>query len=229
MLSEFDSIVQQHLDSHWHQVGFKTKQLLKEIKTLREILNSSLEYDAISFYNYISLLVEDAQGLSYQSSAYWLLSDSANILVEVAKERALASEANPKWKVLDSIVVECEQFRASKRCDGAILILTDSRNSVVLLSAMLCLGISEYLGRLAKVFVPEDQASKRSRLADSHSSIASAKEVFDSEKYFNDLSKRNIIIRTADSISFEALKILNPHSIIMFSPNLQILREIEVN
>jgi hypothetical protein len=228
VLSEFDSIVQQHLESNWHQVGFKTKQLLKEIKTLRDILNSSLEYDAISFYNYMKLQIEDAQGLSYHSSAYWLLSDSANVLVEVAKERALAAEPNPKWKVLQNIVEECEQFRISKKSNRPLLILTDCRNSIVSLSALICLGMSEYMGRISKVFVHQDRDFKRLKTEEALCSISSIKEIFDTEKNFSELSLRNIIMRTSDSIDFEALRIINPLSIVMFSPNLQILREIEV-
>ena len=228
VLSEFDSIIQQHLESNWHQVGFKTKQLLKEIKNLREILNSSLDYDAISFYNYMNLQIEEAQGLSYQSSAYWLLSDSANILVEVAKERALASEPNPKWNALLSIVKECEEFRSSKESKQPILILTDCRNSVVCLSAVLCLGVPDYLGRLSKIFVHQFQDTKRVKTAEALSSISSIKELFDTERFFDELSKRNIILRTSNSIDFEALRMLNPLSIIMYTPNLQILREIEV-
>lgn len=222
-------MIQQHLESNWHRVGFKTKQLLKEIKTLREILNYSLEYDSISFFHYLNLQVEDAHGLSYQSSAYWLLSDSANILVEVAKERAIAAEPNPKWCILLNIVEECELYRISKESKKPILILTESSNSIVGLAAILSLGVKEYLGRLSKVLIHQDSESKRLKADDAALTISTIKDLFDTEKYFDELMKRNIILRTSDSVDLEALQIANPAAIVMYSPNLRCLREIEVS
>ena len=146
-------MIRHHLESDWHRVGFKTKQLLKEIRTLRNMLIYSMDYDSVTFYNYLKMQVEEAQGLTYNSSAYWLLSDAANVLVEVARERAFSYEINPKWKALLSIVDECELSRKTADLEQRpILIIASSSQSLVRLSVLLSLGPKDYLARLSDVF-----------------------------------------------------------------------------
>lgn len=241
VLGEFDSMIRQHLESDWHRVGFKTKQLLKEIRILRNILMYSMDYDAITFYNYLKIQVEEAQGLTYNSSAYWLLSDAANVLVEVAKERALAQEPNPKWKAFQSIVDECEHSRKTSNSEKRpILIVTSSSQSLVQLVILLTLESKDYLGKLAKVY---DQPSvsvsgKRARIEDSDdvsvidmepAEPVGMKTVFDVESFFEILLGRNIILRTLKDIDCESLKMINPYSIIMYTPDLEVLRLIELH
>ena len=233
VLGEFDSIIRQHLESDWHRVGFKTKQLLKEIRILRNILTYSVDYDAVTFYNYLKIQVEEAQGLTYNSSAYWLLSDSANVLVEVAKERALSKETNPKWKALESIVEECEISRKSSNSESKpILIVAESSQSLVRLAILLSLGPKNYLEKL--LLVGTDTANKKVKTDDgeldeeSDRSSTNLKTIFSIEEFFDKLIGRNIILRTLQSIDSESLKMLDPHSIILYTPDLEVLRTIEL-
>lgn len=234
VLGEFDSIIRQHLESDWHRVGFKTKQLLKEIRTLRNILIYSIDYDAVTFYNYLKIQVEEAQGLSYNSSAYWLLSEAANVLVEVSKERAVAKENNPKWKALQSIVEECEVSRkAADSVKKPIVIVAASSQSLIILAIVLTLGIPEYLSKLSETFnVQETNKDKRAKTESTEDneklSAANLKSIFKIEEIFESLQQRNIILRSVGSIDSESLGMLDPHSIILYSPNLQILRTIEL-
>lgn len=228
VLGEFDSIIRQHLESDWHRVGFKTKQLLKEIRTLRNILTYSVDYDAVTFYNYLKIQVEEAQGLTYNSSAYWLLSDSANVLVEVAKERALAKEINPKWKALESIVEECEISRKSLNLERKpILIVAESSQSLVRLAILLSLGPKTYLEKLPLV----EGITKRAKIDEGQPEQvekSNIKTIFDVERFFDSLNGRNIILRTLHSIDTESLKMLDPHSIVLYTPDLEIIRTIEL-
>lgn len=233
VLGEFDSIVRQHLESDWHRVGFKTKQLLKEIHVLRNILEYSIDYDAVTFYNYLKIQVEEAHGLTYHSSAYWLLSDSANVLIEVAKERACAKELNPKWRALHNIVNECELERKSfEKCSKPILIIAASQQSLVRLAIILSIAPTEYLSTIADLFIDiEANSNKRSKI-DSQSvseneSSANLKNLFGIEKIFENFSVRNIILRTTSSLDTDSLRMINPVSIIMYSPSLEALRLIE--
>jgi DNA excision repair protein ERCC-4 len=228
VLEEFDSIIRQHLESDWHRVGFKTKQLLKEIRTLRNILKYSVDYDAVTFYSYLKIQVEEAQGLTYNSSAYWLLSDSANVLVEIAKERALAKEINPKWKALESIVEECEISRKALNIQRKpVLIIAESSQSLVRLAILLVLGPKKYLEKLPvveennkRVKTDEEQAEQEVN--------TNLKTIFDIEGFFDNLNGRNIILRTLHSIDTESLKMLDPHSIILYAPDLEVIRTIEL-
>lgn len=230
VLGEFDSIIRQHLESDWHRVGFKTKQLLKEIQVLKNILAYSVDYDAVTFYNYLKIQVEEAQGLTYNSSAYWLLSESANVLVEVAKERAAAKEINPKWKALQVILEECE---ASRKAAGKelkpILIVSSSTQSLVRLAIVLSLGPKEYMERIPCTDLSNN--TKRAKTEDEglqHQDSPSLKTIFDVEAFFESLLKQNIILRTINSVDSESLKMLDPHSIILYMPDLEIIRTIEL-
>lgn len=230
VLGEFDSIIRQHLESDWHRVGFKTKQLLKEIQVLKNILAYSVDYDAVTFYNYLKIQVEEAQGLTYNSSAYWLLSESANVLVEVAKERAAAKEINPKWKALQVILEECEASRkATEKESKPILIVSSSTQSLVRLAIVLSLGPKEYMERIPSTDLSNN--TKRSKIEDEslqHQDPPSLKTIFDVEAFFESLLKRNIILRTINSVDSESLKMLDPHSIILYMPDLEIIRTIEL-
>ena len=104
----------------------------------------------MTFYNFLKVQVEEAQGLTHNSSAYLLLSDSANVLVEVAKERAVIKEIKPKWKALQSIVDECENSRNSLTNETLKkrpkLIVASSTQSLVRLTIILStLGPTNYL------------------------------------------------------------------------------------
>lgn len=227
VLGEFDSIIRHHLESDWHRVGFKTKQLLKEIRILRNILSYSVDCDAVTFYNYLKIQVEEAQGLTYNSSAYWLLSDSANVLVEVAKERALTREINPKWKALESIVEECEISRKSLNLQRKpILIIAESSQSLVRLAILLSLGHANYLGKLPLV----DGNNKRIKTDEDpdDGDQVNLKTIFDIEGFFDSLNGKNIILRTFYSIDTESLRMLDPHSIILYTPDLEVIRTIEL-
>lgn len=241
ILGEFDSIIQSHLESDWHKVGYKTKQLLKEIRTLRNILNYSLDYDCITFYGYLRMQVEEAQGLTFNSSSYWLLMDAANVLVEVAKERAIGREVNPKWKALQNIVKECEASRNARVQDRRpIVIIVESSHSISQLSAILSIGPSEYLEKISRTLNLDSaekqtqvQGSKRPKPDEAADKVQdldkdNGNEGLETEVYFEGVLGRNIIFRRTDSIDDETLKMLNPHSIIMHSPNLEILRKIEL-
>ena len=249
VLGEFDSIIRQHLESDWHRVGFKTKQLLKEIRVLRNILIYSLDYDSVSFYNFLKVQVEEAQGLTHNSSAYWLLSDSANVLVEVAKERATIKEINPKWKALQSIVDECENLRNSLPSEALnkrpILIVASSTQSLVRLTIILStLGPTNYLNKLSEILNPPLETEIPEKRVRTTATITTSKEVatevtleplsnslknvFDTEDFVERLLERKIILRTLSSVDSEALKMLNPHSIILYTPDLEILRTIEL-
>ena len=230
VLGEFDSIIRQHLESDWHRVGFKTKQLLKEIQVLKNILAYSVDYDAVTFYNYLKIQVEEAQGLTYNSSAYWLLSESANVLVEVAKKRATAKEINPKWKALQVILEECEAARkASETKSKPILIVSSSTQSLVRLAIVLSLGPKEYMERIPTTDLSNN--TKRAKTEDEalqHQDTPSLKTIFDVEAFFESLLKRNIILRTIKSVDSESLKMLDPQSIILYMPDLEIIRTIEL-
>ena len=53
MSKSFHKNLQQELDPIWHQLSWKTKHLVSDMKTLRSVLNHLTHYDCITFYRYI--------------------------------------------------------------------------------------------------------------------------------------------------------------------------------
>lgn len=236
VLAEFDSLIQQSLESNWHRVGFKTKQLLREIRVLRNMLSYSLDYDAAVFHGYLQTLVREAQGVGLHSSAYWLLTEAANVLVEVSRDRATTGERNPKCAALLKIVAECETARGND--PRPIVIFADSSHVVIRLAALLCVGPAEYARRLAATLATSatsataDEA-KRVRVDEEATDAMSAmgamdvRGLFDTESFFAALAVRGIVVRTGGE-GVGTLETLDPAAVIMYHPNLELLRAIEV-
>ncbi|EGD81348.1 hypothetical protein PTSG_11379 [Salpingoeca rosetta] len=51
----FDQALRRQLDPVWHTLGFRTKQLVKELKTLRTMAKYLDQYDPVSFYFYLEV------------------------------------------------------------------------------------------------------------------------------------------------------------------------------
>ncbi|KAI0794969.1 hypothetical protein C8Q75DRAFT_748299 [Abortiporus biennis] len=118
----FDMIVRRQLDTVWHKVGPRTKQLVNDLATLRRLLNYLLSYDALAFHAYLETLiasntVNDA-GNARQNQSPWMLTDAANIIFQYAKRRCytvtkVAPTVNPQpihdvddedaWAALDEM------------------------------------------------------------------------------------------------------------------------------
>ncbi|EGN92951.1 hypothetical protein SERLA73DRAFT_127060 [Serpula lacrymans var. lacrymans S7.3] len=87
----FDMVVRRQLDPVWHKVGPKTKQLVSDLATLRQLLNYLLTYDSLSFHAYLEALVAsntiNATGNARQHQSPWMLTDAANVIFQTAKRR----------------------------------------------------------------------------------------------------------------------------------------------
>ncbi|KAG8990563.1 hypothetical protein FRB90_001720 [Tulasnella sp. 427] len=115
--ASFDSVVRRQLDSVWHKIGPKTKQLVGDLGTLRRLLNYLLTLDPITFHSYLESIVASnsstsSHPLSRQEKSDWLFTEAAHIIITTAKARCyvMASkrpapiESNDDdWAVLDEV------------------------------------------------------------------------------------------------------------------------------
>lgn len=113
----FHKTLQAELDPVWHQLSWKTKQLVSDMKTLRSILMHLTNYDCITFYTFVSALRTTEAAIK---SGGWMILDSAESLFITAKSRVFGPESGkseakkpkfdfeecPKWKVLKEIIEE---------------------------------------------------------------------------------------------------------------------------
>lgn len=81
----FDALVRRQLDPIWHQVSNTSKQLVGDLKILRQLLEYLTTYDCVSFYSFIETIIaanSPQEGRQSQPSQ-WLLSDSGSNAINV--------------------------------------------------------------------------------------------------------------------------------------------------
>ncbi|KIO31852.1 hypothetical protein M407DRAFT_217107 [Tulasnella calospora MUT 4182] len=115
--ASFDSIVRRQLDSVWHKIGPKTKQLVNDLGTLRRLLNYLLALDPITFHSYLESIVASNSStslhpLARQEKSDWLFTEAAHIIITTAKARcyamtpkqsATADNVDDDWAILDEV------------------------------------------------------------------------------------------------------------------------------
>ncbi|KAJ1023856.1 hypothetical protein NDA13_004690 [Ustilago tritici] len=88
----FDVMVRRQLDPIWHRVSPKTKQLVGDLTTLRNLLNYLLTYDCVTFNSYLETILASStttlKRTTRQNQSAWLFMDAANVIFHEAKKRA---------------------------------------------------------------------------------------------------------------------------------------------
>ncbi|CAM6067285.1 unnamed protein product [Sphagnum tenellum] len=112
LFKSFDEIVRRQLDPMWHTVGWKTKQLVGDLKTLRKLSEYLLRYDAVMFLKYLDTL-RASEGVR----SVWIFANPTHKIFELTKRRVYQlirtdgtrigqgkitqsgrGRGNPKWK-----------------------------------------------------------------------------------------------------------------------------------
>jgi DNA excision repair protein ERCC-4 len=119
-----DSLAKRQLDSVWHQMGSKTKQLVSDLGALRKMLEYLLCYDCISFHELLTAFRTSTQA----QQSLWMYTESASRLFTLSKSRVYSLrpkkesgsddsksfvvspnlDLNPKWKLLKDILEEIQ-------------------------------------------------------------------------------------------------------------------------
>ncbi len=113
LFQSFDHMIRSQLDADWHRISYKAKQLVTDLSTLRKLLDYLIRYDAFSFY-YLLLKLQSASSEQI-SPSLWLMSEAANHIFRLARERVYrvvplrtavsdsSSVANPAERFRESI------------------------------------------------------------------------------------------------------------------------------
>ena len=128
----FDQIIRRQLDPVWHRVSWRSKQLVEDLKTLRQLLHLLLTADAVTFNKFLEVLFElnsRDEKTSRQNQSPWLFSDAANTIFVLARQRVYKTkskieptigvlpksadldyilEEQPKWEQLSEILQEID-------------------------------------------------------------------------------------------------------------------------
>ncbi|KAM3586780.1 DNA repair protein RAD16 [Umbelopsis sp. WA50703] len=106
MFKSFDTIIRRQLDPNWHRVSIKTKQLVADLKLLRQLLTYLAGYDCVTFYSFLQTIMaantpSDGKLLANQSP--WLLMDAANIIFSLSKKRFFVEEKDEEYMSVDPV------------------------------------------------------------------------------------------------------------------------------
>lgn len=109
----FKKIIKFQLEPVWHQLSGKTKQLVEDLGTLRNLLLNLTQYDCVTFNVVVKSLRTTERALK---TAGWMLLDAAENLFLTARARVYGKsleenakpdlEENPKWTALTEIMKE---------------------------------------------------------------------------------------------------------------------------
>ncbi|KAI5200943.1 DNA repair protein [Aureobasidium subglaciale] len=163
----FDAIVRRQLDPVWHRTNFRTRQIVRDLALLRNMLHYLLTFDAVSFLRYLDTVLAASSpppGSNRQNQSPWLFLDAAHVIFDNAKRRVYTGnikdsqsmnsktgvpdslrpvlEEMPKWNLLSEILEEIERdmyFNPSfqDESNGSILIMCGDQGT--------CRQIREYL------------------------------------------------------------------------------------
>ncbi|KIW09588.1 uncharacterized protein PV09_00459 [Verruconis gallopava] len=132
----FYQIIMRQLDPVWHRTSPRSKQIVNDLRTLRDILHFVLTYDCVSFLKYLDTVLANAQaedGKRRENPSPWLLLDAAHTMFQTAKQRVYKGDLTdrtpttngrssprrnlvqpvleelPKWEMLAEILDEIER------------------------------------------------------------------------------------------------------------------------
>jgi DNA excision repair protein ERCC-4 len=105
------------LDPHWHRISYDSKQLVKDIRLLKDLMKCLISYDCVDFYEMIQLVLEANRPSidKKNTESSWLMAEESQSVVKFSKKRVFEQdqyllEEIPKWEqlaiLLDDIVAE---------------------------------------------------------------------------------------------------------------------------
>ena len=90
LFKSFDRIIQRQLDPVWNVVSRRVKQVVWDLRTLRNLANFLLRYDAVTFLRYLETL-----RLTEGSMSMWMFTQHAHTIFEQARRRVYALRKPP--------------------------------------------------------------------------------------------------------------------------------------
>ncbi|KAL7555565.1 hypothetical protein ACA910_013041 [Epithemia clementina (nom. ined.)] len=96
--AQFDRTISKQLEHEWHQLSPTVKQYVQDLRTLRTLFQSLLQYDCVSFWKLLQNIQtvmaasSSASSLSSRHASMWLLTPAAVQMFRKAKERVYRIE-----------------------------------------------------------------------------------------------------------------------------------------
>ena len=90
LFKSFDATISRQLEPMWNIVPRKTKQLVRDLRTLRRLADLVLKIDAVSFLKHCEMLK-----VTERYDSYWMFSDAAGEIFKRAKDRVYRLKRKP--------------------------------------------------------------------------------------------------------------------------------------
>jgi len=90
LFKSFDTTISRQLEPMWNVVPRKTKQLVRDLRTLRRLADLVLKVDAVSFLKHCEMLK-----VTERHDSYWMFSDAAGEIFKRAKDRVYRLKRKP--------------------------------------------------------------------------------------------------------------------------------------
>lgn len=160
--TNFDRAISRQLEHDWHRLKPQTKQLVQDLRTLRTLFQSLIQYDCISFWKLINSI--RIMSAASRHPSMWLLTPAADMLFRKAKERVYkiirhrptvqipdpvaqlepVLEENLKWRLLKKVLGEIREDYDNKDAAGEgptnVLVLGKDDKSVEAIQSYLVDG-----------------------------------------------------------------------------------------
>ena len=159
---DFDRAISRQLEGDWHRLKPQTKQLVQDLRTLRTLFLSLIQYDCVAFWKLINS-IKTISAASRQPSM-WLFTPAADMLFRKARERLYTIvkpkptkklptpvarlepilEENPKWRLLRQIIKEIHDESSKStnklRLPVNVLIMVNDEKTVEVIRSYLVDG-----------------------------------------------------------------------------------------
>lgn len=159
---------------NWHRISFESKQLVKDIRFLKQLLELLIVSDAVDFYEevQISLEANKPSVSKHHSESPWLMLDESQLVISYARKRIYYKddyylEEQPKWDQLIHIIDDISHEKLLKPSFGPILVVCSDNATAyqltqVIKSAKKKNGIRRML--LRKLQMYKERAQERKNL-----------------------------------------------------------------
>jgi DNA excision repair protein ERCC-4 len=91
LFRSFDVLVRSQLDTVWHKVGPKTRQLVSDLTMLRNLQVYLLSFDCVSFNRFLETILSSQNttpsGMQKENRSPWLFTAAADTIFTVARKR----------------------------------------------------------------------------------------------------------------------------------------------
>lgn len=132
---------------NWHRISFESKQLIKDIRFLKNLLKLLVDADAVDFYEEVQTSLDaNKPSISRKyTESPWLMAEESQLVISYARKRVYFNEEYsleemPKWEQLSNILEDIAQERLEKTLPGPTLIVCSSDKTIAQLSRLVNMG-----------------------------------------------------------------------------------------